>query len=143
MPIEIEVKKPLEVPEGAHKGEVTKVEERTEPYHYIDIFVTCDGFEGGELKYGSPARLTSKTKLGRTIGNFVDLNEVMGQKVDLEKILVGQKVQYVTVNEVKEQGTFAMIVDGSLKPVPNQPTPETDAAKKELADNAATIKQSE
>lgn len=143
MPIELKVEEQLEVPDGDKKGQITKVEERLEPYHYIDVYVTCDGYDIPELKAGFPAAIRPNTKLGKTLKNFIDLEKVMGEKVDLEKILVGQKVTYLTMMEETPKGRFVRIVDGSIKPLPNQPTPETDAAKKELADNAATIKKSE
>ena len=132
MTIELEVRKALEIPEGMHKGGITRIEERTEPYHYIDIYVSCDDFAGGELKLGCPARLSDKTKLGKTLANFMDLSKLIGQKVNLEDTLIGVRVQYITMNEVKGENTYARIVDGSLKPLPDQPTPQTDKAKAEF-----------
>jgi len=32
-------------------------------------------------------------------------------------LLVGKRVSLMTLNEEKEQGTFARVVDGSLKPL--------------------------
>jgi len=117
MSLELEVEDRVEIPDGKKSGKVTKVEERTEPYHYIDIYVSCEGHDVPELKFGAPAKITKSTKLGRTLSNFVNLRDVIGQKVDLEEILVGERVQYMTMQEETEQGTFTKIVEDSLKPV--------------------------
>jgi len=111
------VEAPKSLPEGKHRGEITRVDYRFEPYEYTDIYVKTKGKEGEiELKYGCPSKVTPQTKLGKLLKAFgADLKP--GNKVDPEKILVGKKCEFMTINEETERGTFARIVDGSLKPL--------------------------
>jgi hypothetical protein len=115
MAIELEVKEALKIDEGKHEGTITGVEERTEPYHYIDVFITAT-FKDKEvvLKYGCPATLSENSKLGKLVKAVAGELEV-GSKVNLEKTLIGKKVTFVTVNETTDRGTFARIADGSIK----------------------------
>ena len=112
--MELEVKKVINIEEGKHTGEVTKLEERTEPYHYIDVYIKIDG-EDFEIKYGAPATLSERSKLGRLVSQFTELNE--GEKLDLDKTLIGQKVQFMTMNEEKEGNIYARVVEDSVKPL--------------------------
>jgi len=132
MSVELEVEEQLTVPNGEKEGEITKVEERTEPYHYIDVYVTCEGHDIPELRAGFPAKINPNTKLGRTLDNFLDLEEVMGQKVDLEEILQGKKVSYLTMTEEKDDGRkFVKVVGGSLKPIDQEEEKEPQEGNSE------------
>jgi len=107
-----------------NKGVITKVELATrgekggEQFEYVDIFVLLDDAKA-ELKYSCPADITVNTKLGKTLMNFGVSEEDIesGKELDVEAILKGKKVSCLTQNEVSPRGTFARIVDGSLKPV--------------------------
>jgi len=112
MAIELEVKEIKTIEEGKHTGKITRIEERTEPYHYIDIFIELEN--GIELKYGCPASISTQSKLGKTLNQFTELEP--GEKINIEKTLVGKKVTFMTINETTDRGTFARIVDGSIKP---------------------------
>ena len=83
----------------------------------MDIFVQLEGVKA-ELKYSCPADITVNTKLGKTLMNFgVSEDEIeSGEELDVEAKLKGKKVTCLTQNEVSPRGTFARIVDGSLKP---------------------------
>jgi len=114
----IEVKAPANVLDGQHTGVITKVEYRTEPYKYTDVFVETNNTEGNvvELKYGCPTSITAETKLGKLLKRFgaeLNVKEVLYPA----KILTGKKVTFMTMNEVKEKGTFSRIVKDSLKPL--------------------------
>lgn len=121
MPVELPVEEAQVVPEGKHKGEITKVELREvtlrsgEQTRYVDIYLQDEDNEL-LLKWGAHAKITPLTKLGKTLRNFTDLEQLSGQNIDLEEILVGQRVEYMTMNEATDRGTFANIVDGSIKP---------------------------
>jgi hypothetical protein len=121
MAIELEVKKSITVDEGKHTGVISRIEQRNVDYQgdvitYIDVFISnVDGNKDLELKYGAPAAISERTKLGKLLSNFTKLEP--GKKVDIEKILLNQKVQFMTINEETDRGTFARIVDGSLKPI--------------------------
>jgi len=116
--MEIEVKSPMNVAEGQHIGVITRIEYRNEPYKYTDSFIETKDAEGNvvELKYGCPTSITAVTKLGKLLKTFGAELKVKS-KIDPEKILVGKKVTFMTLNKVTEKGTFSRIVDESLKPM--------------------------
>jgi len=62
--MEFEVKKQIEVEEGKHTGKITKVEYRTDPYAYTDIFIQLDDVDL-EIKYGCPSNLSLVSKRGK------------------------------------------------------------------------------
>ena len=112
--MELEVKKAIEIEEGKHQGEITKITRRLEPYDYVDVYIKMEDSDI-ELKYGCPTNLSPKSKLGRLVSQFKELKE--GEKIEIEQTLVGKKVQFMTLNETKESGTFAKVVDDSVKPL--------------------------
>lgn len=63
--------------------------------------------------------LTINTKLGKLLMNFGVTKEQIasGDSIDVEEIVkVGTEVQCMTQEETTDRGTFARVVDGSLKP---------------------------
>jgi hypothetical protein len=135
MPIEIKGRESITIPQGVHKGEITKVEERTSDkgYVYIDVSVTVGDVElkdgkNPEIRYGVPADLTQNTKLGKLLMAFGITQDqiVSGEPIDVEDVLkTGTKVEYLTKDETTEKGTFARnfcdeftetgFVDGTVK----------------------------
>lgn len=116
--MELPVEKTIRIEDGVHEGLITKVEYRTKPYTYTDVFVETQTSGGKvELRYGCPTKLTKETKLGKLLLGF-GAGLKIGEKVDPESYLVGKKVKFQTINEMVEgKGTFARIVEGSLKPI--------------------------
>ena len=117
--MEFEIKPEVSVLDGKHEGEITRVEyakRGTPAYDYTDIFIKLDDCEV-ELKYGCPSNVSPASKLGKVLAAFTKL--VPKEMVDPEKVLVGRRVSLMTLNEVKDEGTFARVVDGSLKPLPD------------------------
>ena len=114
--MEIEVKAPVEIPDGNHKGQITKILYRTEPYDYTDIYLSVEGHEGIEIKFGCPSNVSKTSKLGRVLVSF-GVNLVPGNKVDPEKLLVGRKCSYMTLKKSKEGREFSEVVEDSLKPL--------------------------
>ena len=112
--MEIEMKKPLEIEDGVHTGAISRIEYRDTPYRYTDIFIKPEGLDA-ELKLGAPSNLSPNTKLGKLLLKFREIP--FGEMVDPEKVLVGKKVQFQTLNEKTEKGVFARVVDNSVKPV--------------------------
>ena len=116
---EFEVKERVEIPDGKHTGKITHIAYRHEPYEYTDVFVKLDKTDT-EIKYGAPSNVSLDTKLGRLLDAFGEIKP--GDKVDPEKILVGKECELMTLTEdVKGKdgilkGSFARIVEGSLKP---------------------------
>lgn len=112
--MELKVKKTAEIEEGKHTGTITKITRRLEPYDYTDTHIQMDGSDI-VLKYGCPTNVTLKSKLGRLLSNFTNLVE--DDIVDPEKLMLNQKVSFLTKNEEKENGTFAKVVEDSIKPI--------------------------
>ena len=112
--MEIEMKEHKLLEDGKHEGTVEKIEYRDEPYKYTDVFIKVDE-ESFDLKYGVPTSAGMEGKLAKLLGAFANI--VPGEKYDPEKILVGKRVSFMTIQEKRDGGTFVKIVDGSIKPV--------------------------
>lgn len=113
--MEFEWKEPIDIPDGSHTGEITKVTYRTDPYEYTDVSVKPTEHDV-ELKYGCPSSLTPNTKLGRLMQAFGARSE-KGSKIDPEKVLVGKQVQFMTMKKKSGDKEFTEIVEDSLKPL--------------------------
>ena len=110
MEIEVKEMKPLE--DGKHEGVITRVEYRTEPFSYTDVFISVSK-EGFELKYGCPTSAGTESKLMILLSAFTQIRA--GMKVDPEKVLIGKKVTFISMQEKTKKGIFNKIVDGSIK----------------------------
>lgn len=105
--------------EGKHEGRITKLEARTEPYEYIDIYVefpTKNG-ETMTIRMGCPDKLTKASRLGIVLQNFGVDSEDFETGIDLEELLVGKKVTCNTRNKTTDKGTFSEIDPKTLRPV--------------------------
>lgn len=111
--MELEVKKGITLEEGPHNGECTEIKYREEPYEYTDIYVKIDGTDI-TIKTSVPTNLSPNSKMYALLNKFTNLEE--GDKVDPEKILVGKKLSFVTVNTTNKNGTFANILVETIKP---------------------------
>lgn len=115
--MELEVKEVVRVDEGKYFGTITKLEFRSQPYEYTDVYVRVDKVNK-ELKAGYPTSVSEVSALGKLLADFgVEL--VPGKKIDPEKVLVGKKCTFLVVNEKGKGkgGEFARIVSESLKQV--------------------------
>ena len=115
--MELEVKESISLEDGVHKGRIEKVEYRTEPFEYTDIFVK-EETSGYSLKYGCPTIITEKSRLGKLLAKFTKV--VAGLKIDPELVLVGECVEFMSIlkERTDKQGEFTEIVEDSIKPVP-------------------------
>ena len=113
----MEWQEPVKIPDGKHTGVITKIEERHEPYEYIDVFVNLDETDI-EIKYGCPAFMSEESKLGRLMQTF-GVKFVVGTKADLDVALKGRKVVFMTLlkKNKKSDKEFSEIVEDSLKPI--------------------------
>ena len=73
------------------------------------------------IKDGCPLSISTKSKLGKTLLRFgcseEQIEENYGKEMETDEFLkTGTKVTLMTVNEKADKGTFARVVDGSLKP---------------------------
>lgn len=137
-PIVVKGRESISIPEGKHRGKITNIEQRVskkEGYEYLDVHVSVDGLKNakGELvsiKYGAPFDVTNidcctvatfigNTKLGKLLMKFGVTEEQIksGESIDVEKFLKkGRDVQFMTKDEETDRGTFARIVEDTLKP---------------------------
>ena len=117
---ELEWSESKRVLDGTHTGIITNVSYRTEPFEYTDIFVKIDNIftkDDIELKYGVPTKLSPQTRLGKLMIKFGEKCE-LGKKINLQKILVNKKVQFITMVRSNKDGLeYAEIVEDSLKPL--------------------------
>jgi hypothetical protein len=109
------------VPEGKHTGTIIKVSERNEPFEYADFVVHLDD-ANLDIKYGLPNNISidekskPSTKLAKLCVLFgAALSD--GKDVNLQDLFLNKKITCMTQNESGEKGTFARVVDGSLKPL--------------------------
>lgn len=113
---EIEVKKTKKIEEGKHHGIIEAVETRTEPYDYTDYMVKLE--MGTTIKYGVPTDIYVDEKTGEPENKHAKLLKDLGfdvkGKIDPEKAK-GLKVSCMIIQETTKNGTFARIVDSSLK----------------------------
>jgi hypothetical protein len=112
--MEIEAKEVLKIEDGSHEGAITRVEYRTEPYDYTDVFVSINA-AGFELKTGYPTHITEESKLGLLLARF-GCSIIPGKKYDPTNMLVGKKVEFLTMTETKDGKAFIRIIPESLKP---------------------------
>lgn len=111
---ELEWQKSIEIPEGKHKGTISKVAFRTEPFEYTDVFVKLDDVDV-EVKYGCPTLLSEKSKLGRLLITLGEQFEV-GKKVKIVEVLKDKRVELMTINKKDKDGRqFARVVEDSIK----------------------------
>ncbi len=114
--MELKWKDAIKIPDGTHKGKITKIIYKTEPFEYTDIFIKLDEFDL-EIKYGCPTVLSDNSKLGRLLKVF-GVEAIVGIIIDPEKVLVGQKVMFMTIlKKTKDGNEYAEIVIDSIKPI--------------------------
>lgn len=118
------------IPEGRHEAEITATIDKVPgekddkgneiKFAYTDYKLKLTSVDGEpEIKVGFPTDVkvdqkgeptTSHAKFLKVIG--LDIKE----SVDTEKA-VGKKISIMTANTETERGTFARVVDGSIKPL--------------------------
>ena len=115
-----EIKAPVVIEDGLKKGVIIAVEERTDPFKYIDVTVEFkeDKDRMMKLTVGYPDFMSTTSKLGCLMARFkVDMS-TPGTFVDTD-VLVGQKCQFIVNNAPSKKDaakTYANIVPESLKP---------------------------
>jgi len=113
---ELEVKAVVKIPEGKHTGTITRLEYRHEPYEYTDVFIRVEDVEEKpEIKAGYSTSVSEQSELGKLLARF-GAKLIPKTKIDPEKILLGKKCTFLTINEVTQKGTFARVVSDSVKP---------------------------
>jgi len=111
----LEVKPTLIISEGKHTGIITKLQHRTVPFGYIDIFIKEKKTEA-ELRAGFGDKITERTALGKFLVKM-GVNLEVGVNIDLQKELLGREVTFMSENEETDKGVFARIIRGTVKPL--------------------------
>ena len=111
-PLVLEAKPSAELPEGKHEGIITKIEHRTEPYGYIDIYVKPKN-KDFEVKAGFPDVITPKSSLGKLLERL-GITFTIHEKVNLRK-LIGKEVSFMSTNETKDQVTYVRVLRDTIK----------------------------
>jgi hypothetical protein len=112
----IPVTKKLEIRDGLHDGTIVDVEYRDSPYEYTDVVIEFP-VEGHvvRLRSGYPTSISTTSKLGKLLMRFGAVLEV-GKDVDPNSILVGKKCHFMTLTEDTKNGSFARVMNESVKP---------------------------
>ena len=102
------------------KREISK---GSKTYEYLDLYIELSDVFNVDaspvrIKDGMPFSLSVKTKLGKTVMRFGVTEQQIAsrERIDLEKVLMGKIVTLQTIEEETDAGTFARVVEGSLKP---------------------------
>lgn len=109
------VKESIKIEDGKHEGVIKELIERKEPYNYLDIFVE-EKKQKIELRCGVPFYITENSALGQILANFGAKLEV-NKEIEIEDFIKeGMEVEFITMTEKTERGSFARIISQSLKP---------------------------
>ena len=114
----IEVKEIIDIPEGIHAGEITKIERKIvgdQSYDYTDVYIQLEDIDV-EMKTGFPTNISELSKLGmflKIMGMKFEDEEYLSFK-EIQKFLMGKKLQFQTFNS--ETG-FARIIPETIKKI--------------------------
>lgn len=131
--VDIQMKISTVIQDGEHEGKITNVLSRTteqkgESYTYVNIEIETSDVKDVQgnpitLNCSAPANL-SKTPEGEPNSKLAKMLVSLGYNLDdltsisIEKMLEdleGKAVSFMTINETSERGTFATILEKSLK----------------------------
>lgn len=117
---EIKPVKAVTIPDGKHTGVIEDVKKREytdkngETFAYVDLHISVKDIEGDPvIRYGMPVSPSMNGKLMKTASEFVNIEENSG--IDPEAIFKDKGVSFETQNETTDRGTFARILEGSIK----------------------------
>lgn len=108
------IEKTIKIDDGKHTGTISAINYKETPYNYVDIVIKEDKLDI-ELKCGVPFSITDNTALGNILKRFGAKLEV-GKEIEIEDFIKeGMKVEFLTMTEKTQKGTFARIISDSLK----------------------------
>jgi hypothetical protein len=122
---EQKVKEIKTIPEGRHEGTIVSVIRRdptvdkSVKFDYTDYNIQLDNVEGKPIiKYGVPSEISVDGTTGEARTNHAKILKQLGftlkGTIDTDKS-IGLKVSVLIQNEDSGRGTFATVVDGSIK----------------------------
>ena len=118
MTTKIVPKEGLSLEEGKHQGVIVDVQTRDIPYEYVDFTIGyIDGRKEKEpiLRYGLPLNPSMNSKLMKFLSLFQKIEPE--KEIDIEKIVLKKKVEFMTMNEDTDKGTFTRVISDSVKPL--------------------------
>lgn len=128
----IETGTALSLEEGMHTGIIQSAygEQTPQGYRYFQLEVIPDEEPNITLRYGCAIpeegrKLTPASKLGKLLQIFgFDISPDRSYTIkEMKEAVVGRKIRFATLNDEvtdekgNKKGTFANIVDGSIKPL--------------------------
>ena len=115
--INIEVKEIVKLEEGLHKGEIVKVELRTQPYEYVDLHISAPTKNGSDaiVKAGYAAFITKETALGLLLTRF-GIKLEKGSNVNVEA-LVGRECTFMSTTQVKGDKKYTKVINETVTPI--------------------------
>lgn len=99
--------------EGKYDGKIVEIQERTDPYAYIDLIVEVKDLR---IRLGLPDKITKTSHLGVVLQNFGCDPDNLDQDIDIEKLFMDKKVECLVKNKKTDRGTFSQIIFDTLKP---------------------------
>lgn len=115
--MKLEIKEEKKIEDGTHEGIITAVEYRTKPFDYTDLVIEFN--DGLTIKYGVPTTVTMTSKLGKLLIDFGASLEV-GGSIDPDEVFPGKRCTFMTMNEKTKRGTFAKVVNDSVRPIKDE-----------------------
>jgi len=102
--------------DGLHNGKIVGVKFRTEPYNYTDILIEPEELKDFTIAVGYPTKITLNSGLGQLIQRM-GFELIVGQKVDLEEMLVGKECVFqTTTKKSKKNGKeYSTVIPDSVK----------------------------
>ncbi len=114
--MDVKCEESIRLEDGKHMGQIIAVEERTEPYAYIDLVIKPTGTDLS-MKAGYPAFLNPTSKLGNLLLRFGAVLKI-GENFDPEKLMKGKMVEFMSIAKPGKTGkVYANIIPDSVKPV--------------------------
>lgn len=115
--MEIETQKVTKIKDGKYTATIKDVERREKPFDYMDYHLELEN--GVVIKYGVPTNISVDKETAEPSSKHAKLLSALGLlskngKSDPEKAK-GLKVSCMIANEEKEKGTFANVVEGTIK----------------------------
>lgn len=113
------VKKVVVIPDGAHIATIKGLEVRkTEDYgDYVDVKMKLSDVKEAEISVGYPLNVSIKSDLGKMLmATGYNITKHIDEEIDLDKILIGKVVSFVTYTEKDDNGipTFAKVSKASI-----------------------------
>lgn len=110
------LKKVTIIPDGLHQGTITDIVHFNGEFEYLHLLITLDE-NGVEMQTGFPLTISLRSSLGKLLkdsGFDIEKQEYYSIN-DFRKQLLNRKVNFLTKETVSSKGTFAEILNSTIK----------------------------